>query len=206
MKLVKWKILFLTGFVCLIAMVPGLVFWKELPDVMPIHFDISGNPDGFASKAFVLLGLPFLTAFIQGIACVINDVTTHNKAVNKKIEAVTKWIIPSVTIIIETSTVMFALGADVNIRRVAMLTVGLLFVLSGNYMPKLNYVKNYKISTDKARKINRLVGFETVIMGILFLIGAFLNAAWSTVCLLLLIPYFIIALVYSIKLIREDSK
>ena len=101
---------------------------------------------------------------------------------------------------------MFALGADVNIRRVAMLTVGLLFVLSGNYMPKLNYVKNYKISTDKARKINRLVGFETVIMGILFLVGAFLNAAWSTVCLLLLIPYFIIALVYSIKVIREDSR
>ena len=77
--------------------------------------------------------------------------------------------------------------------------VGCIFLVIGNYLPKFDYIKNYNLSTEKARKINRFIGFETVIMGILFVISAFLPPLVTVVCLGLLIPYAVVALIYGIR-------
>lgn len=33
--------------------------WKKLPSIIPVHFDLQGNPDNFGSKYFIFL-LPFV--------------------------------------------------------------------------------------------------------------------------------------------------
>ena len=205
MKLVKWKILIVTCIVSLLPIILGVALWDSLPERMAIHFDLYGNPDNFASKGFVVFGLPCLMAFLQIICCGINDINAYYKGPRKKFETVTKWIIPIMTIILQIVTLGYGLGWNIDIRKVTGLIVGTILIVIGNYLPKFDYIKNYDIETEKARKINRFIGFETVIMGVLFLISVFLPPIASAICLILLIPYVVLSIIYGIKIGKNNK-
>lgn len=203
MKFMKWKTLILTCVVCLLPILLGVALWEKLPDIMAIHFDINNNPDNFASKGFVVFGLPFLMVILQIFCCFINDINAKKYGERKKFEMATKWIIPVMSIILQTVTLGYGLGFNIDIRKVAMLIVGGVLLVVGNYLPKFDYIKNYDVSTEKARKINRFIGFETVVLGILFIVSIFLPPIFSVACLFLMIPYVIISVVYGIKVGRK---
>lgn len=203
MKFFKWKYFIITSIICLIPILLGVLLWDKLPDVMAIHFDINNNPDNFASKGFVVFGLPILMVILQGFCCFINDINAHKHGERKKFEAVTKWIIPVITVILQLATFGVSLGYNVDIRVVATIIVGVMFLVLGNYMPKFDYIKNYDLDTEKARIINRFIGFETVILGVLFLISIFLPPIATVICLLMLIPYAIISAIYGIYVAKK---
>ncbi len=205
MKKIKWKILIITSLVCLSPILLGIVLWDKLPESMAIHFDINNNPDNFASKEFTVFGIPLLMAVFQVICCITNDLNAYKHGEGKKIEIATKWTIPVITVILQIATFGYGLGWDIDIRRVAVFVVGVIFLVTGNYLPKLDYIKNYDLDTDKARKINRFIGIETVVMGALFLISIFLPPVVSLVCVILLIPYVIISIIYGITVRRKNK-
>lgn len=202
MKFIKWKSLLTTCAVCLLPILLGLALWDKLPPTMAIHFDINNNPDNFASKGFVVFILPLLMVFLQAFCCFINDVNAAKHGARKKFERATKWIIPVMTVILQVVTLGYALGWNLDIRRIAAFIVGVIFLVIGNYLPKLDYVKNYDVDTEKARRINRFIGFETVVMGILYLISIFLPPLATVVCLFLLVPYVVISVIVGIKIGR----
>ncbi len=206
MKFVKWKILIITSIVCLMPILLGVALWNELPQTMAIHFDINNNPDNFASKGFVVFGLPCLMALLQLFCCFVNDINAKKHGERKKLEKATKWIIPVMTVVLQIVTLGYALGWNMDIRRIATLIVGGVLIVVGNYQPKLDYIKNYDIDREKARKINRFIGFETVIMGVLFIASIFFSPIVTLLCILLLIPYTIIGIIYGIKVGKGDSK
>ncbi|MBQ7036283.1 MAG: DUF1648 domain-containing protein [Clostridia bacterium] len=203
MKFMKWKILCITCLVCLLPIVPGLFLWESLPDSIAIHFDIHNNPDNYASKGFVVFGLPCLMLLLQVFCCFVNDINAAKHGDRVKFERITKWIIPIMSIVLQGMTFAVALGQNVDVRKVAVLIVGIILLVIGNYLPKFDYIKNYDIDTQKARKINRFIGFETVIMGVLFLASLFLPPVASLICIFLLIPYAIISILYGIKVGRK---
>ena len=203
MKFFKWKIFLITSIVCLLPILLGIALWDALPNTIAIHFDIYNNPDNFASKEFTVFGLPLLMVLLQAFCCFINDLNANKHGERVKFSMVTKWIIPAMTIVLQIVTFGFALGWNIDIRKVVTLIVGILLIVIGNYLPKFDYIKNYNLDTEKARKINRFIGFETVIMGALFLISIFLPPISSVICLLLLIPYAILGAIYGIKVGRK---
>ena len=168
MKFFKWKYFLVTSLVCLFPILLGLLIWDKLPETIAIHFDINNNPDNFASKGFVVFGLPVLMVILQGFSCFVNDINAEKHGERKKFETVTKWIIPILTILLQLATFGVALGYNVDIRVVVTDIVGIMFLVMGNYMPKFDYIKNYNLDTEKAKKINRFIGVETVILGLLF--------------------------------------
>ena len=206
MKFIKWKILLLTCFVCLLPILLGLVLWNQLPDVIAIHFDVYNNPDNFASKGFVVFGLPLLMVPLQCICCFINDLNAHKHGERKKFELVTKWIIPVMTILLQVLTLGYGLGWNADIRKVVSIIVGGIFLVIGNYLPKLDYIKHFDASTEKARKVNRFIGFETVIMGVLFIGSIFFPPVSTIICLGLMIPYAIIAVIYTIIAVKGQKR
>lgn len=203
MKFFKWKTFIITGIVCLSPILLGILLWAKLPETMAIHFNVYGTPDNFASKEFVVFGLPILMVVLQGFCCFINDINAYKHGERKKFENVTKWIVPSLTVVLQIITLGYGLGWDLDIRKVVSFLVGVIFVVMGNYLPKFDYIKNYDVNTEKARKINRFIGYETVIMGVLFFISIFLPPVSTVICLLLLIPYAIISVVYGIVIGRK---
>lgn len=205
MIFIKWKILIVTCFVCLLPILLGLALWDSLPDTMAIHFDINNNPDNFASKGFAVFGMPVLMVVIQCICCFGTDVNSKNMVSPVKFEMVTKWVIPVITVILQTTLLCYGLGKQIDIRAVAAFIVGGMLLVIGNYLPKLDYIKNYKIEAEKARKINRFLGFETVIMGALFIISIFLPPPFTAGCIFLMIPYGIIGAVYGVYISKKKG-
>lgn len=64
-----------TLFVCALfaafALAVSLVFWSQVPDPMPIHWNASGHPDGYASRTFGLLLCPALALGVPALVCLI---------------------------------------------------------------------------------------------------------------------------------------
>lgn len=203
MKFMKWKILIVTCFICLSPILLGVVLWDSLPDTMAIHFDIYNTPDNFASKGFVVFLLPVLMMLLQCFCCFVNDINAFRHGERKKFERATKWIIPVMTVVLQIVTLGYGLGWNFDIRKVAILLVGAILLVIGNYLPKFDYIKNYDVDAQKARKINRFIGFETVIMGILGIITIFFPPVATVVWLILFIPYVILSIVYGIKVGRK---
>lgn len=199
----KSKMLIITCVVCLFPVLFGVVVWDKLPYSMAIHFDVYNNPDNFASKTLVVFGLPLLMCLLQIVSYVTSDIQRKKYSSYEKIEMFAKWIIPVMTVILQIITLGYNLGYNIDIRKIAIFLVGSMMILTGNFLPKLDYVKNFDIDTDKAIKINKFVGIETVIMGVLFIISIFFKPLTTTFILLMLIPYSIIALVYSMIIIKK---
>jgi len=206
MKFMKWKILIITCVVCLLPILLGVALWDRLPATMAIHFDMYNRPDNFASKGFVVFGLPAMMVLLQIVCCVINDTMAAQHGERKKFSTVTKWIIPVMSIVLQTVTLLYGLGMAIDIRRVAMLIVALIFVIMGNYMPKFDHIKNYDLETHKARRINRFIGNLMVIMGLLAVVSIFLPPVYSVLWLILLIPYGIVCIIYGVKVGRKNEK
>lgn len=203
MKFFNWKIFIISSIVCLLPVLLGISLWSKLPDTLAIHFNVYGVADNFASKGFVVFGLPILMVALQAFCCFINDINAYKHGERKKLETVTKWIIPWMTVVLQIITLGYGLGWKLDIRRIVAFIVGAVFLVIGNYLPKYDRIKNYRVDTQRARKINRFVGYETVIMGLLFIVSIFLPPVSTVVCICLLIPYAVIGVVYGIKTGRK---
>jgi len=205
MKFIKWRSLIITCLVCLLPIFLGLALWDRLPNTIAIHFNFNNEPDNFASKSFAVFGLPILMVFIQVFCCFVNDINAHKHGERKKFERATKWIIPSMTVVLQVVTFGYGMGWNIDIRKTAALIVSVMFLVIGNYLPKFDYIKNYDVDTEKARKINRFIGFETVVMGILGIISIFLPPTATVIWLYLMIPYGIISAIYGISVAHKDK-
>lgn len=201
MKFIKKKSFIISCLVCLMPILLGVTLWNRLPDIMAIHFNIHNEADNFATKSFAVFGLPILMMFLQIFCCIINDVNSTKHGERKKFEIIVKSIIPILTIILQVLTIGYAFGINLDIRRIVAAIVGITLIVIGNYQPKLDYIKDYdKVSTEKARKINRFIGFATVIMGAIFILSIFLPPIATVISLFLLIPYALICVIYGIKI------
>lgn len=217
MKKIDWKILIITSILCLLPILIGLYYYNELPNKVPIHFNINNEPDNYGSKEFAIFGLPLIMFLTQIFCCVICDI--GNKEQKKyKLITVSKWIIPIITIIIYITTIGFALGYNIDIRRIACLCVGIVFILIGNYMPKtdqkvafrtgihLHDIYLGKLDEKHYRKIARLTGYTFMLSGILMLISLFFKPIFTVIALTLVILVSIIITIYAFVLSKKDKK
>ena len=199
MKFIKWKSLIITSIFCILPILLGVFLWDKLPESIAIHFNINNEPDNFASKGFAVFCLPLLMLFLQAFCCITNDFNSHKYGEHKKLETATKWIIPIMSIVLQTITLLYSLGRNIDIRKSVLIIIGLIFVVTGKYLPELDYIKNYDLEIKKARKINKFIGFGMVIMGLLAVLSVFLPPIASVLWLILLIPYTAISIIYAIK-------
>ena len=203
MKIFKWKSFFITSLVCLLPILLGISLWDKLPEIMAIHFNIYGEADGFASRAFVVFGFPCLMVLLQAFCCFVNDINAYKKGERKKFSAVTKWIIPFMSIVLQMITIGIGLGWNIDVRRAVAFIVGVVLIIVGNYLPKFDEINGVEVGTEKARQINRFIGYETVVMGLLFIVSLVLPPVMTTVCLFLLIPYALIGVIFGIVTARK---
>ena len=194
MKFFKWKMFLLTAFVCLLPVVFGVLMWDKLPDSMAIHFDINGVADNFASKGFVVFGIPLLMMLFQAISCFAIDY----KGDGNKSEITAKWILPCVTVVLYALTICYSLGFDVDMRVACAIVVGVILIVTGALIQKLDRINNHKIDAETAKKNNKFSGIGAVISGILFIISAFLPPLFTLISVLFVILYSVTTIVYTI--------
>lgn len=203
MKKINFSMLTITCVMCLVPIIFGLIFYDSLPDKVAIHFDINNNPDNFVSKEFFVFGVPVIMMLFQIFCCVITDLKDEHPEANKKAVNVMKWIIPVITVLLYVVTLMYAMTIGIDIRVVVMLILGVMFVVMGNYIPKvvgtnnINFhFKMFEIKDEKLNnKIKRITGYILIIDGLLFILSSLFDV-WISVALLVIL--FIQAIILTI--------
>lgn len=175
------KHLILSSLVTLLPALFGLIFWDQLPALMPTHWGTGAEADGFSSKVFAVFALPVILLAFQWLCLFLTQLDPKNKGRNQKPFTLVMWIMPVVSLF--TSAIMYsaALGYTMHLGAVMMLPIGLMFVVIGNYLPKYrqNYTMGIKIKWTLANEENwnlthRFGGKCWVIGGIVMALCAFL--------------------------------
>ena len=204
MKKINVKSLVITYIVCLLPIILGLIFYNALPESVAIHWGINNNPNGYFSKPAFVFGMPMIMVALQIFCCIVSDLSDKNPEANKKAVTVYKWIIPILTIILYIVTIMFALGNNLDIRKIVMILLGILFIISGNYMPKVrnDYYMNSKIFWVKNRdeklvnKAVKISAYGLIICGILFILSILFEPLVSVAVLIGMILFCLFIYLY----------
>lgn len=74
-KTTALKLLDIAGVASIVAgMLLLIVFWRDMPDSVPIHFNIQGEPDGWGSK-YSLIMVPIIAIGLFALCTVLEDKT-----------------------------------------------------------------------------------------------------------------------------------
>lgn len=171
-------ILILTVIICLMPIILGAVLYNKLPEQMPIHFNIKNEPDNYAPKAFALFGIPIIMAIVQAICIIFTSKKTSKIDNNQKprIIKIMEWFIPVLTVFIYIIMIEVPLGSTVYVGKSVCLVLGILFIIIGNYTPKMSYEIGKKMihpspKDEKSfRRMLKIMGYSFLSLGIIFLI------------------------------------
>ena len=207
MKKIDWKILIITGLICLIPIIFGVILYDQLPEQMAVHFGFDNEPNSFAPKEFALFGIPILMFALQVFCCIFSDFMEEKKQ-NKKYITIYKWIIPIIEMVVYLTMLAYGAGIELDMRMIVCITLGIVFTLVGNYMPKTepNKLQMNYIRADFWKKIKRPAGYFFVIIGLAFIISAFLNSIVSFILMIILIVFAVLTTIYSLYLFYKNRK
>ena len=207
------RTLIITSIITILPIFVGLYFWKELPDVMATHFGTNNEADGFSSKAFAVFGLPLFLLAIHWFAAIVTTHDPKRRNISPKMFTLVLWIVPVISLFVATGTYLYNLGRQVNLSYIAMLFIGAVFVVIGNYLPKArqNYTIGIRIPWTLADETNwnrthRMAGLLWMVTGLLIIIltlGGFAKASWMIAILLIVV---FLPVLYSFVLYKKQKK
>ena len=209
MKEYKGKII-LTSIVTILPILIGLVLWNRLPDTIATHFGADNVPNGWSSKPFAVIGIPaiLLVFHLFALGITLNDPKKRN--IGKMMLSVIFWIIPVVSLVVNTATLSYAMGSKIDIGMIANILVGLMFIIMGNYMSKnrQNYTVGIRIpwtlgSEENWDRTHRFASKLWVIGGIIFVINAFVQSILILVVIILMT--MIAPMIYSFVLYKKGN-
>ena len=207
----KYKKLLWPTVIGLLPILMGLAVYSKLPEKMPIHWGLDGEPNGYATRLAGILILPLITVVVNVI--VQFSLETAPKT-NLKLKKLMLWLLPILSVIFQSLTLSQALGYHLDIALITMVTVGIIFILLGNYIPKTsqNRVAGFRFpmtlsNPDNWQKTNRLGGMMLVISGIIMILGGVISTWYPIVAVLtfivILVLIILVPLCYSIRLARK---
>ncbi len=210
MKLKVDKLLIISTVVCLLPIILSLIMYDKMPDRMPIHWDIKGNPDNYGTKAFATIGLPLIMAGLNLIThfALNSDPKRANSSVVLK--AIGKLTIPFLTVTLVPITIFAGLGYDLPIEKIVPAFVGILFIIIGNYLPKSkqNYTVGIKLpwtlnNETNWNKTHRLAGYLWIVGGVMMFVNSFLQIFWMPVFIIIMSCLVFIPVIYSYILYKN---
>ncbi|AZN42504.1 SdpI family protein [Paenibacillus albus] len=163
--------------------VGALIAYHQLPQTVASHFSVNNEVNGTMSKSMFVLVL-FLLGFVPLLMRVFRSVDPKrdnyehfNTAFEVKrlgvtvVLAVAGWMV-----------LLYNLGHEINIRRIIMIIIGVLFMVMGNYLTQVkpNYTFGIRTpwtlaSEEVWRKTHRLGGPFMLLGGLVALICAFVE-------------------------------
>ncbi|MBQ4652045.1 MAG: SdpI family protein [Oscillospiraceae bacterium] len=196
--------LILSSLAILLPMAAGLIFWDRLPDILPRHWDIYGQPDGYSSKGFVIFVLPLIMLAAHWLCILVTAADRKNRGQNKKVYNMILWIMPLLTNTLAVFLYAVNSGREPSMS-ITLIIIALMFIIIGNYLPKCrqNYTIGIRIKWTLANEENwnathRFAGRVWVIGGVLLLLCALLPEKYAMAAMFVsIIPLAVIPTVYS---------
>lgn len=196
----KWTLL-ISSLVILLPMLLPFFVGHLLPEKIAVHWGLDGTADGFMSVWQIFLILPLILLFLHWLCLLLTAYLEKSaEPQNKKITAITFWIIPAISLVSMGSILAVAFGAKLNAYAIVPLLLGATFIFIGNYLPKTtrNVTMGIKIkwtlrNDENWNATHRFGGRVYVIAGFALLPTGLLPPSFF--------PYVLIALILVIALL-----
>lgn len=202
------RTMIITSIVCLIPFFISSIFYNALPDKVATHFDFNGIPNGYSSKMFAAFGLPAIMLIINIILNFFIDNDPRKANVSKTIKTISKWIIPIMSIIMQSVTMIYAVGKNIDISMFVSILIGIMIMVLGNYLPKCkqNYTVGVKTpwtlnNEEVWNKTHKMSGYLWVIGGGIITISSFIPIKYITLFVFVIIGF--VPIIYSYVLFRK---
>lgn len=184
-----------------ITIIVNLVFIVLMPDTVPVHWGVDGNPDRFGSKYEILIfsGISILTLLLP--------IIKKNEKDEKQLKLFNFALIlmQSIFLVICIIFSISALTYDTNkvlfdVSKIIMIIMGALFILLGNIMPKIKRNKTFgfrsywSLYNDVTwQKSQRFTGYSALILGLIMIIcGLAFSSLINAIVLISALVLFII--------------
>jgi uncharacterized membrane protein len=149
--------------------------YPRLPETVPTHWNFAGQPDGYSSRLWASVLGPIAIVALTGLFQVLPRIDPRGRNYQKFPD--TYWMLVNgvLAFALVAHTVLLAngTGAPVNPTRVLTVAGGLLFVLVGNYLGRiesnwfLGIRTPWTLSSDTVwRKTHRTAGWLFVVAGL----------------------------------------
>ncbi|HEX8252366.1 MAG TPA: SdpI family protein [Thermoanaerobaculia bacterium] len=115
------------------------LFYPSLPDTIPVHWNFEGEADRTAPKFPAALLLPVITLLVAGLFAALPRMSPKGFSVDPRSRGFRAITIVSLAALLALHIVTLAAsaGAPVDVGAVVPMIVGLLFVVTGNYLSTL---------------------------------------------------------------------
>jgi uncharacterized membrane protein len=176
-------------FIALLAAAFSIWAYSRLPQVVTTHWNFKGEPDGTSSRLVAAVLLPLFLVVLPLIFRVLPKIDPKGENYAKFSDAY--WLIANTVVLflagVHVVVLLNAMGTPVDINLVIGLGVGLLLMVMGNYLGKVqpNWFMGIRTPWTLAseqvwRKTNRTAGWLFVLAGLLIAIAAFIPTIPTT--------------------------
>jgi len=150
--------------------------------MLPVHWGISGEADGYLPREWALLIPLLMVAFILALFFIIGRVARpSDAAAGRHATSVVITALIGLALVLEAATVLIGIGVAVSMVQVIGLALGVLLVVLGNALPKSqpNSFAGIRLPTtlnDPAnwQATHRLTGLLCIIAGLVLIVAALL--------------------------------
>ena len=155
-----------------------------------------------------MFGLPIILLLFHFLCVAMTNIDPKAKNINPKMFRVVLWICPLVSLVVCNTIYLFNLGYQLNIEFLCGLLVGVLYLILGNFIPKIK--PNYSIGirvpwalfdSDNWYHTHRFGGKCMVIGGIVMIVTSPFQNIW--ILLVLCIIPCILPVIYSYLYYRK---
>ncbi len=189
--------------------------YTRLPDRIPTHWNLQGQPDGWGGRLAAFL----FPAIATGVVLLLTEVLPRidpRRAHWDKFRDVL-WLIVNIVVLfvgwIMVLSLGVALGWNIDLPRAMLLGMGLFLTALGNYLPRLrsNWWMGIRtpwtLESERVwRETHRVGGRTFVAAGIVSALGAFLPAPFCPyVSIAALAVASLIPIVYSYVAFRREA-
>ena len=198
----------LTSIIILAPIVVGLILWDKLPAEMATHFDANGVADGWSPKELAVFGLPLFLLAVHWFCMAFTSVDPKRQNFSDKVIVLVMWLCPVVSIVGNGATYLYAMDNSVNTTPIAMLLLGCVFIVVGNYMPKMkqSYTIGIKVpwalnSEENWNRTHRFAGYMYMLAGVVTIISGFIQQFWLVIVALVIAS--LVPMAYSFILYKK---
>lgn len=196
----------------------GVWAWLVLPAdaQVPIHWGPGGQADGYASKTIGLLLLPLTVAGVAALFWVIPIIEPRRVNIERSGKAYAAIWVAVVLMLagMDVVAVAAALGAAIDMTLIMFVATGALFIVIGNYLPKVrpNYLMGIRtpwtLTSDLAwDRTHRVGGRVFVLEGLAFILVGLVRPSPETLVVVLIggiVIMLVFVLAYSYRVWKTD--
>lgn len=168
--------------------------WIQIPtgDRIPIHWNLAGEVDRTTGKAEGLLLFPAISLVVFFLLSLVPKIEPRKLNIDQSAKAylATGFVFGGILLLLQILIVLTALGYDVDTPRLLTAALGLMFIVTGNFLGKIrsNFIFGVRtpwtLSSELSwNKTHRLAGKLFVVCGLIVLAFAFiLSPAYPLIC------------------------